>query len=490
MALERSNDLVTNRASLPVAAALELQEAFGMHFQTSADVTARHGHTLTWLTNEAPSGVVFAESKEDVCKVVRICSKHGVPIIPFGAGTSLEGQVNAPFGGVSLDLSKMDKLLGVAADDQYVVVQPGLTHEKLNSMIAPMKLFFSVDPGANATLGGMASTRASGTNAVRYGTMFENTLALEVVLASGEVIRVGTKARKSACGYDLTHLFVGAEGTLGIITELTLRVYPTPKVIAAGRCTFESITQATSVVIEAFKQRVDLARIELLDHLCIRACNAYSALNLDEAPTLFVEFHGDRQHVESEAERLSTLIKPLGRSFEWTTDSAERSKLWAARHDAWWAIHHLFPGKTGVTTDVCVPISRLSDSIAEAQRAVKTLGLDGVIVGHVGDGNFHVLIMLDQSCQSEVTRAKELIAQLNASAIQMGGTCTGEHGIGQGKMDFLAVEHVSSIGAMQAIKRALDPQDLLNPGKMFWRNTVNEEDSCQVLKGASMMMYM
>src|SRR5215470_2373356 len=319
MTLVRSTNPVTTRGDLRAAAARKLQESFGRNFQTSAEVTARHGHTLTWLANQTPSGVVFAESREDVCKIVSICSQYGVPLIPFGAGTSLEGQVNAPFGGISLDLSKMDKLISVAADDQYVVAQPGLTHEKLNSMIAPMELFFSVDPGANATLGGMASTRASGTNSVRYGTMLENTLALEVVLASSDVIRIGSKARKSACGYDLAHLFVGAEGTLGIITELTLRVYPTPKVIAAGRCTFESITQATDVVIEAFRQRVDLARIELLDHLCIRACNVYSGLELDEAPTLFVEFHGDSQHVENEVKKFNTLIKTLGRSFEWAT---------------------------------------------------------------------------------------------------------------------------------------------------------------------------
>jgi D-lactate dehydrogenase (cytochrome) len=462
-----SSGVTTTRAGLPVAAVRALRDAFGPNFDTSAEMTVRHGHTLTWLPNEAPSGVIFAENKQDVCKVVTICSEYGVAVIPFGAGTSLEGQVNAPFGGVSLDLSRMDKLITVAADDQYVITEPGLRHEKLNSLIAPMGLFFSVDPGANATLGGMASTRASGTNAVRYGTMFENTLALEVVLANGEVIRTGTKARKSACGYDLTHLFVGSEGTLGIITELTLRVYPIPKVIAGGRCTFENITKATSVVIEAFKQRIDLARIELLDHLCIRACNAYSGLSLDEAPTLFVEFHGSREHVEHEAERFRALVTSVGRSFEWTTDAAERAKLWSARHDAWWAIHHLFPGKSGVTTDVCVPISKLSDAIAEAQKAITTLSLDAVIVGHVGDGNFHVLIMLDPGCQSDLRKTKELIAQLNTSAIQMDGTCTGEHGIGQGKMDALAIEHSSALGTMQAIKRALDPKGLLNPGKLF-----------------------
>src|ERR1041384_2494119 len=465
-----STVVTSTRTGLPAAALRALRDAFGTNFDTSPEVTARHGHTLTWLANEPPSAVVFAENTQDVCKVVRVCSEYGVPLIPFGAGTSLEGQVNAPLGGVSLDLSRMNKLIAVASDDQYVITQAGLTHEKLNSLIAPMGLFFSVDPGADATLGGMASTRASGTNAVRYGTMLHNTLALEVVLISGDVIRIGTKARKSACGYDLTHLFVGSEGTLGIITELTLRVYPIPKVIAAGRCTFESIAGATSVVIEALKERIDLARIELLDNLCIRACNAYSGLELEEAPTLFVEFHGDREHVKNEAERFSALITTLGRHFEWTTDSAERLKLWAARHDAWWAIHHLFPGKTGVTTDVCVPISRLSEAIAEAQQAIKTLGLDAVIVGHVGDGNFHVLVMLEPGGESDITRTKELIVQLNTSAIQMGGTCTGEHGIGQGKIDALAAEHPSAIGAMQAIKRALDPNGLLNPGKLFPAN--------------------
>ncbi|HEX8492918.1 MAG TPA: FAD-linked oxidase C-terminal domain-containing protein [Pyrinomonadaceae bacterium] len=463
MSYQSTNDSFT----LPADAVRALRERFGEHFQTGVDVCQAHAQTLTWLPSQSPDGVVFCQQREGVRDAIRICNRYDVPIIPFGAGTSLEGQVNAPHGGISLDLSKMDELLELGADDMYVVVQPGMTHERLNELIRTSGLFFPVDPGANATLGGMASTRASGTNAVRYGTMRENTQALEVVLASGEVIRTGTKARKSASGYDLTRLFVGAEGTLGIITELTLRLYPIPEEIAGGRCTFETIAQAADAVIAALKNRIDLARIELLDSLCVRACNRYSQLELKETPTLFVEFHGDTQHIKREAEKFRKIVSDRGCSFDWAINQEERSKLWEARHNAWWAIHELFSGKKGVTTDICVPISRLSDCIARAQSDVSRLGLDAPIVGHVGDGNFHVLIMLNMDDSIEIAKAEELISNLNQMAIDMGGTCTGEHGVGQGKIDYAAIEHGSSIDTMRVIKRALDPKNLLNPGKML-----------------------
>jgi D-lactate dehydrogenase (cytochrome) len=456
------------RSPLPPEAARALQARFGAHFHTDAALCQAHAQTLTWLPRQAPAAVLFPQVRDDICDAVRICNRYAVPLVPFGAGTSLEGQVNAPHGGLSLDLSQMDKLVELAANDLCVVVQPGMRRETLNDVLQTSGLFFPVDPGANATLGGMASTRASGTNAVRYGTMRENTLALEVVLANGAVIRTGTRARKSASGYDLTRLFVGAEGTLGIITELTLRLYPVPEAIAGGRCTFDTIARATDCVIAALANRIDLARIELLDSLCVRACNRRAHLALEEAPTLFVEFHGDLQYVAREAEKFRRIVVAAGGcAFDWATNQAERTQLWAARRDAWWAIHELFPGRQGVTTDVCVPVSRLSDCIAQAQTEISRLGLDAPIVGHVGDGNFHVLIMLDVNDRAEMARAEELIARLNQTALDMGGTCTGEHGVGQGKLAYAALEHGDAMTAMRAIKRALDPQNLLNPGKML-----------------------
>ncbi|HKC64868.1 MAG TPA: FAD-linked oxidase C-terminal domain-containing protein [Pyrinomonadaceae bacterium] len=462
-----SYQITDNQFILPADALRALHKSFGEHFQTEAAVCQAHGQNMTWLPSQVPHGVVFCRGRDDVREAIRICSQFYVPIIPFGAGTSLEGQVNAPHGGISLDLSKMDELVKLAADDMYAVVQPGMTHEKLNELVRTSGLFFPVDPGANATLGGMASTRASGTNAVRYGTMRENTQALEVVLASGEVIHTGTRARKSASGYDLTRLFVGAEGTLGIITELTLRLYPIPEEMAGGRCAFDTIAQAADAVIAALNNRVDLARIELLDGLCVRACNRYSQLELKETPTLFVEFHGDTQHIKREAEKFRKIVSGRGCSFDWAINQEERSKLWEARHNAWWAIHKMFPGKKGVTTDICVPISQLANCIAQAQSEVNRLSLDAPIVGHVGDGNFHVLIMLNLDDSAEIAKAEELISSLNRMAIDTGGTCTGEHGIGQGKIDYAAIEHGVSIDAMRAIKRALDPKNLLNPGKIF-----------------------
>jgi D-lactate dehydrogenase (cytochrome) len=455
-------------SALPIEAATALRGRFGEDFQTEAAVCQTHAQTLTWLPPEAPYGVVFAYRKEDIRDAIRICSRYAVPIIAFGAGTSLEGQVNAPHGGISLDLSRMDKLVELAVDDMYVVVEPGMTREALDASLQTSGLFFPVDPGAAATLGGMASTRASGTNAVRYGTMRENTLALEVVLANGEIIRTGTRARKSSSGYDLTRLFVGAEGTLGIITGLTLRLYPIPEAIAGGRCTFDTIARAADTVLQALKKRIDLARIELLDSLCVRACNRHAKLAMEEAPTLFVEFHGDMLHVERQAEKFRRIVvSGGGRAFDWATDQEERSKLWAARRNAWWAIHEMFPGRKGVTTDVCVPISRLSDCVDQARVDISRLGLDAPIVGHVGDGNFHVLIMLDVENSAEIAKAEELISRLNQMAIEMGGTCTGEHGVGQGKMAYAAIEHGGAIATMQAIKHALDPNNILNPGKML-----------------------
>jgi D-lactate dehydrogenase (cytochrome) len=463
-----SHRVSQNGLELPDPPARALQDRFGEDFQTQASVCEAHAHSLTWLPKQPPLGVLFCQKREDVRDAVRICATHALPLVPFGAGTSLEGQVNAPFGGICLDLSRMTKLVDVSVDDMYVVVQAGMTRDALNSRLQDSGLFFPVDPGAMATLGGMASTRASGTNAIRYGTMRENTLALEVVLASGEIIHTGSKARKSSSGYDLTRLFVGAEGTLGVITELTLRLYPIPAAIAGGRCTFQTIADATDAVVTALKNRVDLARIELLDTLCVRACKQQSGLDIDEAPTLFVEFHGEPHHVQCEAEGFRKIVASShGRAYDWATNQEERSRLWSARRNAWWAIHSMFPGKKGVTTDVCVPISRLSECVAFAQSDIERLGLNAPIVGHVGDGNFHVLIMLDSEDAMEIAKAEELISRLNRMAIDAGGTCTGEHGVGQGKIVFAAMEHGNALPVMCGIKEVLDPKGILNPGKML-----------------------
>lgn len=444
-----------------------------------ASVRKEHCHSLTWLPGEPPDAVVFADHRDDVVEVVRLCAEHGVPVVPFGIGSSMEGQVNAPRGGVCLDLSRMNAIVAVQPDDLIATVQPGVTRKQLNRSLSEHGLFFSVDPGADATIGGMASTRASGTNTVRYGTMRENTVELEVVLADGRIARMGSRARKSSAGYDLARLFVGAEGTLGVITELAVRLFPQPERIGSGMCAFDSIEAAVRTVIDAGRLGLGLARIELLDRTTVAACNGYSGLGLADQVHLFVELHGDDASVPEHAARFAKVVAECGGGpFEWSTTATDRARLWRARHDAWWAIHSLYPGRRGIPTDVCVPVSRLAECILATEQDLVESRVDAAIVGHVGDGNFHLLIMTDQDDPDAIARAKALTDRLNLRAIDMGGTCTGEHGVGQGKAATMPVEHGdTTVEVMRAIKRALDPSDIMNPGKIL---PAPHHPSCQV----------
>ena len=445
-----------------------LQSAFSDRFQTGAALREQHGHTTTYLANQPPDGVLFATSTDDVATTVRLCAKHGVPIVPFGVGTSLEGQVNAPFGGVSLDLSRMNTVLAVNGDDMDCVIQPGVTRKQLNAELRDQGLFFPIDPGADATLGGMASTRASGTNAVRYGTMKDAVLSLEAVMADGRVIRTGTRARKSSAGYDLTRLLIGSEGTLGIITEMTLRLHGIPEAIGSVAASFSTVGEACEAVIATSQYGIPVARIELLDPLTVKAVNAYSNLSFAEQPLLLVEFHGSEKGVAEQTALFSSIVSEFGGHATPAANSPEeRNRQWQARHDAYWASLQLRPGAQGYTTDVCVPISKLAECVTEAQNRAKAAGFDAPIVGHVGDGNFHVLLLLDMENPDEISRAKDYVAWLNHLAVSVGGTCTGEHGIGQGKQQFLREELGDACDVMAAIKQALDPQDLLNPGKIL-----------------------
>jgi len=400
--------------------------------------------------------------------IMRICAKRRVPVIPFGTGTSLEGHINAPYGGVSIDFRDMNRVLAVNAQDLDCVVEPGITRKQLNEHLRDQGLFFPLDPGADASLGGMAATRCSGTNAVRYGTMKDNVLALKVVLANGELMTTARRAKKSSAGYDLTRLIVGAEGTLGVITELTLKLSGIPEAISAGVCPFPSVEAACNAAIATIQSGVPVARIELLDELQVKATNLYSKLALPEVPMLFVEFHGSPAGVAEQAERFGEIARDLaGGPFEWATKPEDRSRLWQARHDAYWAARGLRPGAQALATDVCVPISRLADCVTATQREIAELGLVAPILGHVGDGNFHLSLLVDMSDAAEVKAAKTLCERLVERALAMDGTCTGEHGVGQGKMKYLAGELGSSaLAAMAAIKRALDPDDIMNPGKI------------------------
>jgi len=412
--------------------------------------------------------VVFPQATGDVQDIVRICAKLRVPVIPFGTGTSLEGHINAPYGGVSIDFRDMNRVLAVNTQDLDCVVEPGITRKQLNEHLRDQGLFFPLDPGADASLGGMAATRCSGTNAVRYGTMKDNVLALKVVLANGELMTTARRARKSSAGYDLTRLIVGAEGTLGVITELTLKLSGIPEAISAGVCPFPSVEVACNAAIATIQSGVPVARIELLDELQVKATNLYSKLALPEVPMLFVEFHGSPAGVAEQAERFGEIARDLaGGPFEWATKPEDRSRLWQARHDAYWAARGLRPGAQAFATDVCVPISRLAECVTATQREIAELGLVAPILGHVGDGNFHLSLMVDMSDTAEVEAAKTLCERLVERALAMDGTCTGEHGVGQGKMKYLAGELGSpALGAMAAIKRALDPDDIMNPGKI------------------------
>ncbi|MDQ0303884.1 FAD-binding oxidoreductase [Ancylobacter polymorphus] len=446
-----------------------LSAHFGERLATGRAIREQHANTVTWLANEAPDAVVFVESTEEVQRVVRACAQHRVPVIAFGTGSSLEGQINAPKGGISIDLSRMNRVLSVHPEDLDCVVEPGVTRKQLNEHLRDAGLFFPIDPGADASLGGMASTRASGTNAVRYGTMKDNVIALTAVLANGEVITTARRAKKSSAGYDLTRLFVGAEGTLGIITSLTLRLAGIPEAISGGVCAFPTVRAACDAVILTIQTGLPIARIELLDEVQVRACNAYSKLDLAEQPTLFVEFHGTEASVHEQSERFSEIAAEYGGGgFRWATRPEDRTRLWQARHDAYWACLPLKPGAKALATDVCVPLSRLADCVDETKRDIEEMGMLAPIVGHVGDGNFHTVTLVDMSDPHDVAKAKDFIARMIKRSLAMGGTATGEHGVGQGKRAYMEAEHGSAtLDAMRAIKQALDPHDIMNPGKIL-----------------------
>jgi D-lactate dehydrogenase (cytochrome) len=449
-----------------VIAALAAQ--FGNRLVTSQAVREQHANTTTWIENEAPDAVVFPQTTADVQAIVRICAAHRVPVIPFGTGTSLEGHINAPFGGVSVDFRDMNKVLAVNAQDLDCVVEPGITRKQLNEHLRDQGLFFPLDPGADASLGGMAATRCSGTNAVRYGTMKDNVLGLKVVLANGELMTTARRAKKSSAGYDLTRLMVGSEGTLGVITELTLKLSGIPEAISGGVCPFPSVEAACNAAIATIQSGIPVARIELLDELQVKATNLYSKLTLPEVPMLFVEFHGSPAGVAEQSERFGEIADDLGGGpFEWTTKPEDRTRLWQARHDAYWAGRGLRPGVQVIATDVCVPLSRLAECVTETQREIGAHGLVAPIMGHVGDGNFHLTLLVDMADAAEVKAAKILCERLVERALAMDGTCTGEHGVGQGKMKYLAGElGEPALAAMAAIKRALDPDGIMNPGKI------------------------
>jgi D-lactate dehydrogenase (cytochrome) len=446
-----------------------LKQQFGDKFQTSASVREQHGHTTTWLTNQSPDGVVFPKTQDEVADIINICATHKVPIIPFGTGTSLEGHVNAPAGGISIDVSEMNKIVAVYEDDLSCVVEPGVTREQLNTFLRDKGLFFPIDPGANASLGGMAATNASGTNAVRYGTMKDNVLAVTAVMPNGDVIRTAQRAKKSSAGYDLTRLLVGSEGTLGLITQITLKLQGIPEAISSARCVFPSVDAACQTVMQVIQYGIPVARIELLDAVQVRACNTYSKLDLPEQPLLLLEFHGSDASVLEQAEMFGAIAEEHGGSgYTSTTSTEERNKLWQARHDAYWASLQLRPGASGISTDVCVPISRLADCVNAARARLDEDKFLSPIFGHVGDGNFHCLLLIDEGNEDEMTRAAAFVSWLNELAISMDGTCTGEHGIGQGKMTYLSKElGQETVDMMAVIKRALDPDNIMNPGKVI-----------------------
>jgi D-lactate dehydrogenase (cytochrome) len=450
------------------AAIAVLAAKFGNRLVTSRAVCEQHGNTTTWIANEPPDAVVFPQSSVDVQDIVRICAAHGVPVVPFGTGTSLEGHVNAPFGGVSIDFRDMNNVLAVNSDDLDCVVEPGITRKQLNEHLRDQGLFFPIDPGADASLGGMAATRCSGTNAVRYGTMKDNVLALKAVLANGELMTTARRAKKSSAGYDLTRLLVGSEGTLGVITELTLKLSGIPEAISAGHCQFPSVEAACNAAIATIQSGIPIARVELMDELQVKATNLYSKLALREAPMLFVEFHGSPAGVAEQSERFGEIARDFGAAaFEWAVKPEDRTRLWQARHDAYWAGRGLRPGTQAIATDVCVPISRLADCVTQTQRDIAANGLVAPILGHVGDGNFHLTLLVDLADIDEVKAAKKLCERLVERALAMDGTCTGEHGVGQGKMKYLPRElGETTLEAMIAIKRALDPQNIMNPGKI------------------------
>jgi D-lactate dehydrogenase (cytochrome) len=466
MSLPTTVGLVTLAAR--EAAIASLQQLLSDRLSTAAPMRERHGKDASYHPCVPPDAVAFAQSTEEVSEIVKICALHKVPLIPFGSGTGLEGNVLALGGGVCIDLSGMNQILQVNAGDLDATVEAGVTHEQLNERLRDEHLFFSVDPGANATIGGMAATRASGSNSVRYGTMRENVLSLKVVLPDGRVIRTASRARKSAAGYDLTRLFVGSEGTLGVITEVTVRLYGVPAAISAAVCSFATVEAAVNAVVQTIQAGVPVARIEVANAIQMDAINKYSKLELPVAPTLWLEFHGTEASVAEQAEMVQKITADHGgANFSWTTRPEDRQKLWQARHDVVYADRAMRPGGQIFTTDVCVPISRLAECIVATEKDVAASFLPALIVGHAGDGNFHLIIVVNPNEPMEMAEAERLNERLVQLALSFDGTCTGEHGIGCGKIDFLIAEHGEAVSVMRAIKKAIDPDNIMNPGKIL-----------------------
>jgi D-lactate dehydrogenase (cytochrome) len=467
--MKTSAQTVPGFDAFPAALNAQLLERFGKRFSTARSVCEHHGSDISALDPMPPQAVVFAESTEDLVCISQACNAHNVPIIPYGSGTSLEGWLHAVQGGLCVDVSAMNKLVEVNVDDMDATVQPGMTRKQLNAALHGTGLFFPIDPGADASIGGMAATRASGTNAVRYGTMRENVMGMTVVLADGTVVKTGGRARKSSSGYDLTHLLVGSGGTLATIAEVTVKLHPVPEAISAAVCNFPSVDAAVRTVMQTIQLGVPIARIELIDALTVRAINAYSKTTLREAPALFFEFHGSPAGVKEQVETVQMVADEHGAlDFEWAERPEDRSRLWQARHEAYFAAVALRTGCRSLTTDAVVPISRLAECIEATARDVEEAGLLAPIFGHVGDGNFHALILVDPTNAEEVERAEALAHRLGERSIAMGGTCTGEHGVGLTKQDLMLEEHGQpAVDMMRAIKAAIDPKGLMNPGKIF-----------------------
>lgn len=457
------------RKTLPEGFLDALKQAFGDRVSTAQAVREHHGQDESIYQMCLPDAVIFASSTAEVVNVVTLCSQYNVPLIPYGAGSSIEGHILPVQGGVSLNLSQMNRILSINAEDLTATVEAGVTRNELNQDIRHTGLFFPIDPGANASLGGMAATRASGTNAVRYGTMKDNILSLTVVTAEGKVIRTASRAKKSSAGYDLTALFIGSEGTLGIITEVTVKLHVQPESISAAICSFPTVKDAVACVITTMQMGIPIARIELLDKASVQAVNNYSHLGLKESPILLFEFYGSEAHVKEQASIVEELAKDnQGEDFEWATQTEDRSRLWTARHNVFFASLQLKTGCKGISTDVCVPISRLADSIDATIVEVEKSGIPYTIVGHVGDGNYHVLLLVDPNDQEEIMLAEQINHSIVKRAIEMDGTCTGEHGVGLHKMRFLPEEHgEDALDLMRALKRAFDPKNILNPGKII-----------------------
>jgi len=458
-----------HQRAVPPALVEALKTRFGERCSTALVVREQHGRDESVYSVPPPAAVVFAESTADVSDAIKLASEHNVPVIPFGVGSSLEGHLLAVQGGISIDVSRMNKILAINPEDLTVTVQPGVTRKQLNDEIKSTGLFFPIDPGADASIGGMSATRASGTNAVRYGTMRENVLALEVVTASGEVIRTGTRAKKSSAGYDLTRLMVGSEGTLGVMTEITLKLYPLPEAISAAICSFPSIEAAVRSTIQIIQMGIPIARVELIDAHTVRMVNAYAKLGLREEPMLLMEFHGSPAGVKEQAETVQEIATEHGgNAFEWAVTPEERTRLWTARHNAYFAALQSKPGCRAISTDTCVPISRLADCLLDSVTEADASGIPYFLVGHVGDGNFHFGYLIDPDNPKERETAEDLNHKLVHRALTLGGTCTGEHGVGLHKMDFLLTEAGSgAVDMMRTIKRALDPKNIMNPGKIF-----------------------